>query len=223
VKNIYLILSLFLLSVGLSAQEFEVTPVNPTYYFTLNPAMDQDFANHATITNNTNQVLSLHWFRQVDYIPSGWESAICDRVCYFTSVGSKSLTLQPNEALDFDVHTYTRMNPGDSAMITMKVIEIGTTDTLEAVYRFLGASGTSQQEISDISVYPNPTTDYFQINREENIGEIHLYNIVGRKVKIYDGRENNVFDVSDLRSGVYLVRIFGTNKRVIKTVRLNKR
>ena len=222
-KNLYLILFSILVSVGVFAQNFELSPVNPTYYFTLSPLMDQDFGNHATITNTTDQEINLHWFREVTYLPGGWESAICDRVCYFPSVGDKSLTLEPNESLDFDVHAYTRKNPGDSAVIRMKVVEIGTTDTVYSVYRFQSASGIDDVEIEDLSVYPNPTTDYFQINKEENIGEIHIYNIVGRKVRESDGRVSKVYDVSNLRSGVYLVRIFATNNRVLKTVRLNKR
>jgi hypothetical protein len=68
----------------------------------------------------------------------------------------------------------------------------------------------------DLNAYPNPANNQLQVSFEmpatSNL-EIAIYNVLGEKVKVINndnviqGLYNHTFDVSDLASGVYSVRI----------------
>jgi len=75
-----------------------------------------------------------------------------------------------------------------------------------------------------ISVYPNPATDYISINKDENVRDIAIFNLVGRKLKTFqDVKKDEHYDVSDLPNGMYLVQVIDTNKKIATTQRISKR
>ena len=71
----------------------------------------------------------------------------------------------------------------------------------------------------DVKLYPNPVRDILNIEIESDIQSIEIYNIQGQKVLSSNQKQINV---SDLASGMYLVRIqdidnnIATKKIVIK-------
>jgi len=75
--------------------------------------------------------------------------------------------------------------------------------------------------LNQISLHPNPTRDYFKIDLPFDValGLIEIYDVAGRKV-VETGFEDTAIDVSELRTGIYFVRInseLGTvTKRLIK-------
>ena len=68
-------------------------------------------------------------------------------------------------------------------------------------------------------IYPNPAQGNFQLNR--SVTSIEIYNMLGRKVKSFTGGFNSYksFNVSTLKSSIYLIKIksdFGTSiKRLV--------
>lgn len=81
----------------------------------------------------------------------------------------------------------------------------------------------AKQRPEEIRVFPNPTTDYFSVNGMENLKEVVVINLVGREVKRFSASIRAKYDVSDLNSGLYLVRLIGEQGKAVKTVRLSKR
>lgn len=84
-------------------------------------------------------------------------------------------------------------------------------------------SSLSVDEIdtSDVTnIYPNPTSDFFFISN--NVNKVEVYAISGQLVKSFSGQVTGFqYDVSDLKSGMYMVRIVDENNRV-KTTKLLK-
>lgn len=75
-----------------------------------------------------------------------------------------------------------------------------------------------------ISIYPNPATNFISINKDENVRDIAIFNLVGRKLKTFEGVEKDEhYDVSDLPNGMYLVQVIDTNKKIVTTQRISKR
>ena len=76
---------------------------------------------------------------------------------------------------------------------------------------------------SKLSVYPNPTTDYFQVSELPGLKSIELFNIVGKKIRTFDAAPEKQYYVGDMVDGIYLVRMLSSTKKVLKTIRLSKR
>ena len=68
-----------------------------------------------------------------------------------------------------------------------------------------------------VNVYPNPVKSEVSVSSNLNIDALNLYNISGQMIKQSKG---NKLQVSDLRSGVYILSIqvkdAVINKRIIK-------
>lgn len=75
---------------------------------------------------------------------------------------------------------------------------------------------------SEISIYPNPVQDIFQLSHPDLVKSISINNIAGREVRRFDVRGNNTFSIDDLSKGIYIVRLFDSKNEPIKVVRLNK-
>ena len=75
----------------------------------------------------------------------------------------------------------------------------------------------------EITVYPNPATDYFTLTlNDETISRITINNIIGKEILSYNRTEVNKYDVSHLKKGIYVVRVFNHNDKLVKALRLSK-
>jgi hypothetical protein len=75
----------------------------------------------------------------------------------------------------------------------------------------------------EISVYPNPAVDYFTLTvKDETISRITVNNIIGKEVLSYSKTDMNKYDVSLLKKGIYVVRVFNHNDKLVKALRLSK-
>lgn len=80
-----------------------------------------------------------------------------------------------------------------------------TTITLNVV------SAITEAETAPYTVSPNPATDKAYINKA--FDSATLYDMAGRKVDVISG-EQQYFDVSGLTTGVYVIRLTGTDQKV---------
>ena len=70
------------------------------------------------------------------------------------------------------------------------------------------------------NTYPNPSTDYFYISN--NISKVEIFSITGQLVKSFANQVSGYqYNVSDLKNGMYMVKIVDENNRV-KTTKLLK-
>ncbi|WP_460220220.1 T9SS type A sorting domain-containing protein [Psychroserpens sp. MEBiC05023] len=73
-------------------------------------------------------------------------------------------------------------------------------------------------ELLELSIYPNPTSDKVSIISNSEINTIEVYNLLGKKLKTL--KQTNEVYVSDLNTGMYLLMIYSikghTTKKIIK-------
>jgi hypothetical protein len=64
--------------------------------------------------------------------------------------------------------------------------------------------------LSYINLLPNPSTDFFSINIDSS--KVFIYSMTGQLVKSFQNKtKSDVYEISDLKSGLYLVKVFDTN------------
>ena len=80
---------------------------------------------------------------------------------------------------------------------------------------------TDKFELTDsVSLYPNPSANYFTISG--NMSKVEVYSITGQLVATFGSQSLDYqYNVSQLKSGVYLVKATDNNNRT-KTMRLIK-
>lgn len=64
---------------------------------------------------------------------------------------------------------------------------------------------------TDVKIWPNPVTTRLYVGSESEISKIDIYDVSGRLIQSQEGAAD-VMDVSRLKPGVYLVRVFAGNQ-----------
>lgn len=188
------------------------------------------------ITNNgTEEELAFWEFFPADDFPEDWKFQICDlNLCYDWDVARSSTS----------AFLQNKIAAGATALYTLKIENLANTQ--DDTYAISGSSfgvlklydssdfeeATAETsmtvsnvnvDIENLVIYPNPTTDIFSIKNDANIATVSIYNIVGRQIRKVNHSQGMFHDVSNLRAGMYLVRLENSSGEVVKAMRLSKR
>ena len=66
---------------------------------------------------------------------------------------------------------------------------------------------------NEIKIYPNPVVDFVNIESKMEINSVAIYNEIGRLVSTNDEIFSKI-DISNLNSGIYLMKINFKNDKV---------
>ena len=80
--------------------------------------------------------------------------------------------------------------------------------------------GAKRPEV--INVYPNPTRGNLRVAGLNGNGEIEILNLSGKVVKAMNVAGSETINISDLNSGIYIVRITTTDKTYVSKIVLTK-
>ena len=123
---------------------------------------------------------------------SAWDSAYAQ---YMTAV-----------VFFFDIETSKPSETGADA--TLDVFDVD-----DFVFGEFASLSTKNISLSDFTVYPNPATDFVNINSADTIDSYRIYDLTGRVVKRSSPYSNNFrIDVTSLNKGVYLVKLNSGDK-----------
>ena len=70
------------------------------------------------------------------------------------------------------------------------------------------STSINELETKNINLYPNPTNDVLNIQTEENVQLVEVYNIQGAKVLVDNRTQLNV---SELPKGTYVINVITQN------------
>jgi hypothetical protein len=171
-------------------------------------------SNYAISPNGTN-------LKQRIYI---WNDALpstqLKNVVVLANFNTDSTTITP----DFP-YTGTWINLMDNS--TISVTSTTSPITIEAGgYRIYGnaAPALSSQNIDNLEkqmvLYPNPTSNNFNLNT--NTSQVEIYTITGQLVKTFDKQNSNYnYSISELNNGIYLVKVVDENnyQQTIKIIK----
>ncbi len=187
--------------------------------------------NAFKVINDTQETVNFFWTIERGDSPNPWEFSICDNnLCYAFGVetcpSSKvnilersavaegfKVQLKPNGAsgvAEVVMKLYSEADPNVVYLEIPMMFNIGTTSTIDI-------------NVEDITLYPNPTSDFFQIRNDDNVKHISLHSILGKRVFDMDHQTDKAYNISDLGRGIFMVRMYDKNGDVVKVLRLSKR
>lgn len=226
-----LLLCFFLIQIVASTTWGQLTIHPSTFVLTGNPS-ENDVTIHIEVTNNQSFDAYVLWSRVVESAPASWLTWICDKnLCYLPTANAcapnKPNILAPGEKMDIQIHVNPAAVEGSTPYnITFMDYEdptiiLGNVTGEVIISNTVSTKNNPSQ--SNLSVYPNPTSDYFQVSETPGLRYIELFNIVGNKVRSFDAIPQKQYNVADLTDGIYLVRMLTSTGKIIKTIRLSKR
>jgi beta-glucanase (GH16 family) len=122
----------------------------------------------------------------------------------------------------FDADQYLLLNiamGGISGAIDQNFTQSNMVIDYVRVYQNLGL-GIDDAFENEFKVFPNPALDYINIESEESIDRVELYNSLGQLV-LEKKQSNKLLNVKELKSGVYILKIYSGSRSTIKKVLLN--
>jgi len=191
------------------------------------------------VTNSGSETAQFYWdlVRPAD-MPAEWEFTVCDAVLCLPEGVESSLcddpslinVLDPGQTISYyKVSLNTNGIAGNHPVefrLTSVCGDVTQADVLATQTITFSVSGGSSTEslldVNSILIYPNPTSDRFQINEDTDITNISIYNIVGKQIASDSHFAGKSHDISDLDKGIYLVRMLDAAQDVVKVLRLTK-
>ena len=220
-KKILLSTILSLLIVVVASAQLTVGSEN----MTVTGMADEELFGETSLSNSADTVLDLRWVRTINSIPEEWDNYFCavPGNCGLPHTDSLNFELPANttEGL-LQCHCEPHGVAG-MATVTVRIINNSTDEVLGTVDWVCDAApvSTNDLEKANIKLFPNPASDYFQLVNGEKVDQIIVYNILGKQVK-YFGKEDEIYEVSDLTKGIYMVQLIDLDTEVTKTLKLKK-
>ena len=218
-----LLLLLFFTFAFITVQSQALTLTPSTAHATVESG-DTDVAAKATLKNNAEETKEFIWKRNIKSITQGWETAVCDfNLCYNPNIDSMNITLSAGEESNMDIHVYPNGVEG-SAEVELTVYEVGAdTNSVEGSYLFNMTTPVRKIKLDQVKVFPNPASEYFQVESTGTIAKIEVYHLSLKKVKTFYAYQNKSYYIGDLSDGVYFLKLYDYNNNHLKSLKLNKR
>ncbi len=79
----------------------------------------------------------------------------------------------------------------------------------------VSSSVTDDDFQTQLVLYPNPTSDIINLESESSfvISKVVIYDLQGKQIRIIEGKHLNRIDISELTSGVYVLKVFSEKNR----------
>ena len=190
---------------------------------------------HFTITNEGSTNETFWWTVDRRNSPEEWVYAVCDiNQCYVDGLESCPCSipniLGPGESFEFRLFLMANKTTGSSD-INFNVVSYKDSDSCEgqevklkhAISLTSTSDSSTDSEESDqfeLNVYPNPTTDVFQIKNDVDVDKIVVSNIIGKKVIETQHYKGETHQISQLDKGIYLVRMIDKNSNILGVKRI---
>ena len=222
-RILYTVFLSFFMTWMVCSQSLTITPDEVSTTVNL-----EEFENigYAKLKNNSNQTMTLIWKREVIRANTNWEISICDKNnCYLPFIETRELVLGPGEESNLDVHVRHNGHKDNGEVKMLVHDKSNPADSATAMFYFTtGSASTRKVSFGEqLRIWPNPAQNYFTISDSKLISRVEVLNLLGNIVKVYDPRTTAQFDIADLTSGIYLVRMTSkSDPSKSRTIRLRK-
>ncbi len=210
---------------SISAQNSSVFEVYPNPSDTV-ISLETEFSTaFAQIKNISTDSIFVKWVRSVINISPGVDNAVCDpEQCWFITTQTNSFGLAPDSVGKLYVSFSHPGNQAASGIVHLKLTNLGNAaDTLTAVYTFSKLSGTNDPPKANVKLFPNPTTDFFTLEKAEDVASMRIFALDGRIMARFDVSPDNTYSIGHLPVGNYVLSFEDKNGQLFQAVEINKR
>lgn len=88
--------------------------------------------------------------------------------------------------------------------------------------RFIDNLGLEENELSQLQIFPNPSTEYIQVLNIDSQIKLTIYDNTGKKVKEQEVNPNTKVDISKLTNGIYRVMLNSENAFIVREFLIQK-
>ncbi|HIB38237.1 T9SS type A sorting domain-containing protein [Mesonia sp.] len=172
---------------------------------------------------DTNQNLTTE---VCDYLQSGFGFAIDETSLYIPELYQSFGDCNSTENNIFQGNYFSFFTQSSNALFSYEIVNNGNISTLTITaengdYAIYNSQVLSTETIlkDQFSIYPNPTTERFQIDKLHNqlIREINVFSIDGKLVKNFR-QHKSFYDISQLSNGIYFLSININGKNIVKKI-----
>lgn len=217
------LLSVLILVFSVQIGYSQLTASTNSISFPLEEGIDTELTVY--ITNTSSESKTLKWTRDVTDIPQGWITFVCDtEQCYLPSTDEAEFDVAAGE--EFPIKVTFRATTLAEAEFILDVFDVNNTSDKQTITFDVQSFAVSNDEINveAIKIYPNPASNFIKISNSNGIGTLEVYNLIGKKVRTFTNvDDNNLYNISDLPKGMYLIRLLDEDNEAIGTKRVSKR
>jgi len=224
------LLFIFFLSFGIAVNAQLTLPTENGVVTASSEDPSFDFNYHFTLKNNSNEQINAYWEIILDDdFPVEWETYLCDKnLCYTKFVRNcpenQVNEFMPGEESEWMFHTLPKGVVGEGmACIRIFYPDLDSSFVDHCVDMSLTANSITEIDLSQVSLFPNPTSDLFQVKSDEYVRKVGVYNVVGKQVDEMSHIPGQAHNIEHLNKGMYLVRLMDETGQIIKTMKLSKR
>lgn len=221
----YLPILVLLLTSKLQAQSsFSLTP-NPVFSEIVDEFIDE---GRATIKNLASSTQNFRWKRTIIRLDNDsiCFTAVTDpNLHWFPAVSEKNFSMEPGQEGPLYVTLFDFEQTGCCAIAHMKIKNLSTpTDSIEAFYYLRTCQPLAVLEVqtSSVTIYPNPSVQYFRLQNAESVSQLILCDATGKLLKQMQAKAENRYEVSDLPLGAYYLILKNDKGAVVQVTQFQK-
>jgi hypothetical protein len=241
-KQPLLLICLSLTALSLGGQDLKVTPAEVKQTFKVNisdPSLSLEV--YSSIENlSTKDTLKLKWKRRELDRPAAWLTQVCDGIECFIPIVSSNIDpalglnapfiLPPKAKVGFIFYVLPNQVAGNGKF-AINFSAVSKPDSILASMNFevtvqnLTTNARDVQFAPNLRVFPNPAADFFQLSFIEGAEQISVYNQLGLRVRTYLAESGQLYSLSGLPDGMYIVAVTDrqNRQRAVKLVKRTQR
>lgn len=217
------------MTISLSAQ----LSFSPESIEVLATSYDEKIEVDLNILNTSDEISSFSWrIANVAAMPSDWQISVCDdNKCYpkedavYQSPASKPLSMKANSEVYYNFMLYPNAFKAKYTY-EFELFDPNQPSEVYATIPITISTVTSRNSVPsnslELNIFPNPAIEYFQIENDNFVKQVGIYNIVGKQLESHQHTPGKRYDVSNFKKGMYLVRLFDSGGHTLETLRLNR-
>ncbi len=179
------------------------------------------------IKNEGEEAVKVYWKLSRVEFHKDWGFSFCDsQLCYDNTDQcpvNKPNTLEAGASAAWEFKVLPNNTEGTGKVIAEFYSDPEFTELLDKVEFKIKVFKVANKELEEqsLTLAPNPASTYFKVLNSNEVSKIEVFNMIGKKVKVFEAGNTNSYNIADLRNGAYLLKILDNNGKVLKVTKLN--